>query len=349
MIKQLTSGGVFFEECIITRVYNSGLIDAIATSGAGKFERIQILFSSGIDTNIEEDDRVVVLSDGAKHYAIGVYRQPKLDSSGQTTIRNRSNDLTTLNGAKTLISEDDFGNQARVTVSRGGGVVLDTGEKCATHYDPGENRQNNYYERKRDVSPPHSAELDHDGTNCSTTYKWRTTFDPLSVSRDYEYDENESLDLGNTVKAEINSTDNLKLKTLNTGVETANLSVGPEGNIAIGSTNGNINITTGGNGNITISTDNLGNIEITNGSGTISVDRGSGKVEATNTGGRFTMDAGGKFYIGNSVTNLMQTMSTLLELLGQAQTATLIGPSPLLPLAAAAPVLKELHNFTKGS
>lgn len=346
MIGQLTSSNVFFEECIVSRVYGSGLIDAISTSGAGRFERIQILSSSGIDSSIEEDDRVVVLSDGSKHYAIGTYRQPKIDSNGLTTIRNRSNDLTDLSGSKSLISEDDFGNQARVTVSRGGGVVVDTGEKCLTHYDPGSNRQNNYYERKRDVSPPHTAEIDHNGATCTSTYKWRTTFDPLSVSRDYEYDEDESLDIGNVVKAEINPTDNVQLKTLLLGQETAKLKIDPVGNIEASSKSGNINISTGIGAEINI--DSNGSIEIKNVAGSINIDS-SGKVEAKSANGRITMTPGGQFYIGSNVTNLMQTISLLLDSLSQAQTATLIGPSPLLPTQVVANVLKPLHNATKGS
>lgn len=166
--------------CTIEKVYPSGLIDAHSSQGQ-YHERINLLFN-GVEGSYSVNDQVIVLTDGAQSFAIGLLPDTKTKDDGSKSIHRFENDIVDWNESKVIAVEDAFETQSRVIVAPGGGIMIDTGEWCMTHYDPGLAKIIDYIERKEVITPAHHAKLDHNGVTASAHYEWRTQ--PSGVAMD---------------------------------------------------------------------------------------------------------------------------------------------------------------------
>lgn len=323
----------------VTAVYNSGLIDVRLLSSDLFFERI-------IPSNpeVEENDQVLVFYDGNKAYAVAQMNPLKIDDSGNSTINDVDNDLADLSGEKSLTSSDEFGNRSRVIVSRGGGVLLDTGEFCVQHLDPGHNTINSYCERYSKYSLPVFAEETHDGDNCSSVYKWRTEVDPPSLDRDLQDLEDKSLDKGVTVNMKISAQSPIEAALCKNGIEFVEYSIDENGNTKYKNSSGNLEAElVSGSINITSSREQ----KFKAGLSTVEL-KPSGEIEILTPNGKILVDQLGKLHLGNKQLNLLFILSELLMVqLAAAQTVTSLGPQPLIPVTAGAPAIQALLNLIK--
>ncbi|MFB6373598.1 MAG: hypothetical protein ABEN55_10885 [Bradymonadaceae bacterium] len=166
------AGDLQMHRCTIEEVYPSGMIDAQSTRGS-YFERINLLFN-GVEGSYSIGDQTIVLSDGAQKFALGFLPEPKETEEGRKSIHRFENDIVDWNQAKVIAVEDAFETQSRVIVAPGGGIMIDTGEWCMRHYDPGLAKMVDYAERKETIMPSHHANIDHNGATASAHYEWRT-------------------------------------------------------------------------------------------------------------------------------------------------------------------------------
>lgn len=171
---------------LIERVWNSGLVDARSLINATLFERVLVMRSAGNDSDPEIGDQCLVLSDGRQHFVMGILPKTDVDPDGNPTTRNSINDLIRAKDAVSMVSADSFGNSARITASRSSGAIVDGGEYCVTHHDPGRREINDYSERYSRYTVPCVEHIDHDNSTCTVTRIVRTSVDPNSVVRDLE-------------------------------------------------------------------------------------------------------------------------------------------------------------------
>lgn len=345
---------VSLHECSITRVYNSGLVDARSLNKSRLFSRINIARSSGTEAKLELGDQILVVCDGSRYYGIGVISPPRLSEDGASTITNERNDLADIDDAKSLISTDGFGNTARLIVSRGAGVIADTGEFCTTHWDAGKNMKREYYERKRVISEPHYCDSTHNNRECETVYHWRTSVDADAVNREIDSEIIRTLDSGNTVTAQIGPGDDvLSIVTRNSGIPQSTIEIDNNGAITVttisdieASATGNIDVSATGS----IDSSAIGGITESSGTSSVTINP-SGAIELSTVGGTINVNNLGQIYLGQTIgVNLLLILDQLLTQLGAATTVTILGTQPLLPLnPAGANALKALLKVIKGS
>lgn len=317
---------ISIDKCVVTRVHDSGLLDLRALTSDKFYERINT-----IDREIEFGEQMLVISDGSQTYAVGKLVPLQIDDNGNSTISDVNNDLTDLSGEKSLASSDEFGNQSRVVVSRGGGVISDTGEFCLVHLDPGMNAINSYCERSTHISIPRFSEEIHDGSSCVSTYKWRTKVDPPSVDRDLIDGQDKKLDKGITVNLKIDEDQPISATLCQNGIEFVEYYINSNGDVNYSNSKGSVeyDLKTGG---VTVSSAQtqifkagLSNLEI----------KESGEVEITTPNGKILVDQAGKIHIGSKQLNLLFILSKILmNQLINAQTVTVLGPQPLIPLSS---------------
>ncbi len=328
------------DTCTVVKVHDSGLLDLRALTTDKFYERINT-----IDREVEFGDQMVVISDGNQTYAFGRITPPQIDDNGNTTISDVNNDLTDLSGEKSLVSSDEFGNQSRVVVSRGGGVINDTGEFCLTHHDPGQNSINSYCERVTHISIPRFSEETHDGNLCTSTYKWRTVVDAPSVDRDLLDQPSKILDKGVTVNVSITENEPISANLCKNGVEFVSYSIDSDGNTEYSNTTGDFEISLLA-GNIDVET-TVGSQRFKAGLSTVEINS-NGNVEILTPNGQISVDPLGKVYIGNKQLNLLFILSELLmNQLINAQTVTALGPKPLIPLSVGGVAVQQLINLIR--
>lgn len=327
------------DKCKITKVHNSGLLDLRALTSDRYYERINT-----VEREVEQGDEMLVISSGSQIYAIGKLIPPRLDDNGNTTISDVNNDLADLSGEKSLASSDEFGNQSRVVVSRGGGVIVDTGEFCLTHHDPGQNAINSYCERLTHISIPRFSEEVHDGSKCTSIYKWRTVVDPPSVDRDIMDAPNKALDKGVTVNFSISEDRPVEMSLCKSGIDFVEYYIDSDGNTQYSNTKGSFEADF-----------NLGSINIKSaqnqkfkaGLATVEL-KSTGEVEILTPNGKILVDPLGKVHIGSKQLNLLFILSqVLMNQLISAQTVTSLGPQPLIPLAAGGVAVQQLIDLIR--
>jgi len=167
--------------CDIEHVYDSGLIDARSERGR-VFERINIC-TNGVDGTFALGDECIVLTDGAQNFAIGTARRVEKTGDAGETIHDFDPGFMDWNQTKVISANDAFGSSARLYVSPGGGVIVDTGEWCVAHYSPGNAKLIQYLERMEIVMPAHHADIDHDGEEAEANYTWQTRVDAEATER----------------------------------------------------------------------------------------------------------------------------------------------------------------------
>lgn len=336
-MRDVISQNVGLHQCVVVDVHDSGLIDAKSlTNHDAFFLEINIGFTPGGSPSLDIGDHVIVISDGSQHYAMCQINQPTNDDIDRVTVKNTRNDLADLTGEKSLVSSDGFGNQCRVVVSRGGGVIADSGEMCLTHWDPGRAMKRDYFERHRVISPSFYSDHNYNGEVCRSQYKWRTKFDIESINRDFTQDRQDDQDSGNTVTVDIGE-EVLEFKTRSEGSLKTSIKVEENGNIIIEKVN-----------NFEVQSDE--NQTFTSGSSQIEILQ-DGKISLKTTNGTINIAPDGKIYLGQTAgVDLLTVLKQLVTLLGAAQTVTLLGPQPLLPLnPAGAQTINALLDTIKGS
>lgn len=174
---------------IIQYVHPSGLVDVLSTESSRRYTRIPIM-NGPIEQRLEIGDRVLLLSDGKQHYVMGTFRWPEEDEDGNITVRDLNNDLSVLEGTKSLSVSDSNGRQSRVVVGRGLGVLLDAGGLSFSHLGTDGKRFDTHLE-KTEVSP----HLFVDSSN-GLRFIVRGTLDTEAIERDMTNETDTSLDAG---------------------------------------------------------------------------------------------------------------------------------------------------------
>lgn len=301
-------------DCTVERVHDSGLVDVRPFEG-GELTEINLIIT-GTENFPKEGEDCVILSDGAKYFYLGKVREP-VERDGAPTVRNRKNDLSSLDDAKSLVSADDYGNFARLAVSKGGGIVADSGETCVTHWHPGKRRKCDYVSESEWISDPEYSRAIHDGDKCEIVKKWRTHVDPGSVKRDYEHTENVKKDKKGTARVEISPGNHiLEFETRQDGSKKTAVDIGKNGSVHIESNNTEVDIDQGGN----VSIDAKGDIDL---------------------------DADGRIRFGAKAGELLQK---IIELIGQIEVGTVAtsnGPQPFMNLPAFTQLKNILQNMKK--
>lgn len=321
----------------IERVYDSGLLDARSLENGALFLRINIVRAPGNDTEYDIDDECLVVSDGNSHYILGELRPTIVDAQGNTTIRNTRNDLTSSKGAVSLCSDDEFGNYARIVVSRGVGIYQDAGDYCATHLDPGNKKINYYIERGATYSIPLFQEFEHNGIKSRYSFQCRTTVDASSLKRDLEEKNDPQKNIGSTFCVQIEGSSCVFKEWLN-GVNASSVEI-DSGNINIENIK-DTNLKSGGNiqqesGNDIVLLASK-DIRVTSSLGKVIIETLAGKIEVRETG-------------GISIMNKNLPSSDLITIIDQLITAcstsvvpTALGPQQPQPLASVAILLQQL-------
>lgn len=192
--------------CKVEQVHDSGLITTKSTRGP-TFRQVNIL-KGGVESTPAQGQWVVVLTDGAQHVCLGDINGSADKEGGGETFQNTDNDLFDLEGAKSIIAQDPFGNQARVVTSPGGGVLVDAGEFCTAHFDVGHDKLTEFFERSERIMPGHYAKIDHDGTDCTTHLQYRTKVDQAALERNLDHEAGADQNTeGHTVSVDIHPPD----------------------------------------------------------------------------------------------------------------------------------------------
>lgn len=314
----------------VERVWPSGLVDARSLISSVLFERIIVMRSAGNDSDPEIGDQCLVATDGRQHYVLGVLPRTDVDPDGNPTTRNSTNDLVRSKDAVSIVSSDDFGNSARITASRGYGVVVDGGEFCVTHHDPGRREIHYYSERCSTHTIPLMEKIDHDGVSATYLSVHKTTVDAEGLVRDLELKSDLSLCLGSSFIKEISNND-CKISTRFNGVETTSdstdASTGNREESLVGK-----RIIKASSG-IVIESDGV--------TGDVLIKAG------LPLGLTIKITSAGKISIGNGAVELLDLIDQLLTAASTTLVPTALGPQRPEPLATTATILKTLLQVIK--
>jgi len=288
--------------CTVERVHKSGLIDARSDRDRF-FEQINTTYF-GAEGNYVTGSRCIVVTDGSQYLSLGQINEPAQGDDGTTTIKNLRNDLAELVNARSLVSVNSMGMQAKVVVSPGAGVVLDSGDNAIVHLDPGNAKINEIADRKETITVPFFADHDHDGVVAQSEYKWRTLADNLSWDRDVKRERDDSLDLGAVLTAKIGPSPNvLNIEHKFSGALLSSIEIGQLGNITIKGSSSTVEVSPIG-------------VNITTGSGPLT--------------GQITVDSAGRLKLGSNSIDLLDTISDVIQEIENAQVVTLLGPQPII-------------------
>lgn len=314
----------------VERVWPSGLVDARSLISSVLFERIIVMRSAGNDSDPEIGDQCLVATDGRQHYVLGILPRTDVDPDGNPTTRNSTNDLVRSKDAVSIVSSDDFGNSARITASRGYGVVIDGGEFCVTHHDPGRREIHEYCERSSKFSIPLMEKVDHDGISSTYICVHKTTVDPEGMVRDLELKSDLLLCIGASFIKEV-SGNTCKQSTRFNGVETnsdtMNAATGDREESMVGKR------TIKASSGIVIESDGV--------TGEVII-RGGSPLNLT-----IKITSSGKISIGNDAVDLLDIIDQFLTAASTTLVATALGPQRPEPLATTATVLQTLLQVIK--
>lgn len=320
---EIPKSNVKLHPCRVQFVYPSGMIDAKSDRDGSFFEQVNVIFGAA-EGLMEEGQRCLIASDGAQHFVVGQMREPYLDQSNSTTVIDAGNELADLRDSKSIAVSDDFGNEAKVIVSKGGGLVLDGGGICVSHYNPGKDQISNYCDQYEMINASATCQMTNDGVSATTKYKFRTLVDGADINRDYAHEEGNSLSDQVTIEISPGS-DIVTFKTRGPLEEKSEITIGK---------NGKITITTKSltQPNPTVEIDpSKPNVSITVPAGIT----GTGSIIQANPDGVYIGDGTGSF-------NLKGQLDTLLTTINASLTATILGPQPLVPANAIALTIKNL-------
>lgn len=182
MIQNETSSPILqMHLCSVEFVHDSGLIDA--RSERGKFFTKINVASNGIDGALSLGGKCIVFTDGSQKFAIAGIQYVDKNDAGDESIHTFKDDLVDWNIAKTIGVKNEYGDSAKVIVSPGAGIIIDSGNWCMTHYSPGMRKIIQYFERYESISPGHYQSLTHDGEKTKAEYRWHTDVDDSALDR----------------------------------------------------------------------------------------------------------------------------------------------------------------------
>lgn len=181
--------------CVVEEVHENGLVTVRSKKGR-RFNKVNVV-RPGTEFSPEPGRLVALISDGTQHLVLGEFPEKT-----EGNYRQSDHDLDDLEQAKTIIAQDELGNQARVIVSPGAGIILDAGNYSTVQYDVAENKLTEYLERHEQIMPALYKLVEHDGTNCRTQYHYRTKVnrDVMEKNLDHESPKNQ---IGQNVKIDI--------------------------------------------------------------------------------------------------------------------------------------------------
>lgn len=326
-----TSSGMQMHISSVEKVHESGFIDARSSRGR-TFEYVNTVFF-GTEETFQEGDQCLIITDGTQKLALGRIRNLKKNEDGKLTVKNTKNDLAELQGAKSIESSDEFGNQGKVVVLPSG-VVMDSGTGAVIHLDAEDSRKTELLERSETVTIPHHADIDFDGDDCNSKYKWRSEPDYDSYDRDVKRLTDDSKDKGSTLTVEISNEDDfVDIRTRKDGEENSSIKIDKDGAITI-------------NTGSTVNIDADGNVSIESG-GDINVEAIGGQIDITNGPGASVNLAGGISIDGNGTT-LDQLIGNFVDALASCTVTTPLGTYPVLNVPAVA-IVKPLSAAMKGN
>jgi hypothetical protein len=328
-----TSSGMQMHISSVEKVYESGFIDARSLHGR-TFEYVNTVFF-GTEETFQEGDQCLIITDGSQKLALGRVRNLKKDKKGKLTVKNTKNDLADLQGAKSIESSDEFGNQGKVVVLPSG-VIMDSGTGAVIHLDGEDSRKTELLERSETISIPHHSDIDFNEDDCNSKYKWRSEPDYDSYERDLKRLTDDSKDSGSTLTVEISNEDEfVDIKTRKDGEENSSIKIDKDGAITV-SSGSTINIDADGN----MSIESGGNIEVSTSGGNIDIDNGGGSsVNIAGTAG---------VSIGANGQTLDSLIGAFVDALATCTVTTPLGTYPVLNAPAAA-IVKPLSSLMKGS
>lgn len=313
-----TSSSLQMHNAVVEKVYDSGIIDARSMRGR-RFNYVNSIVN-GVEFDLKEGDRCVILSDGAQHIVFGQIRNIETDNNGNKTIKKAIPDLFDMQDAKVLEASDHLENQSKVVASPAAGILLDAGEGVITHLDPSQSSIRNFSERCETVTVPHYSEVDHRDGTCESNYKWRTEVDFESMDRDLLREQDDSKDKGNTLTISIKEGEKLlDLLTRKNGNIQASISISEDGDLSI-EVEGETEILSAGS--VTLESDN-------------SIDVKSPGAEINMSG---TPGLGGLALKGGGGVELISQLQSLVNQLPTCTTITPLGTFPLI----AAPLQAQL-------
>lgn len=192
--------------CVVERVHDDGLVDLVSEKGHN-FDNINVM-RAGVERIPQEGEWVIVLTDGTQYIVLGHVERG--DRPERQDYKPPQDDLADLSDTQTLLSSDEAGNQARVMVSKGGGVLIDAGRFSAAHYDIGQNKLHHFLERHEAVYPTGYMRREHNGQTAS--YRWAMYTQPSepATRKALDYEERPTTESGGALHFDYND-DGLKV------------------------------------------------------------------------------------------------------------------------------------------
>jgi hypothetical protein len=235
MLREIPSDNLDLHICRVTKKYRSGLMDVISSRDSNLFRRVSVL-ENGTSEHYSEGDTVVVLSDGAQHVVMGKFNLVRADVEGKPTILEED-DLYDVQDKKVMSVKDSFGHLTRVVVSKGAGILLDTGAWCMSHLSPGINKLTHFVERFEIISPGLYSLIDHDGRKASAHYIFKTVVDHDSMKKELDHSPSpDQIRQGETLEVRVKGeNDVVEIKLRRGGVVQMTMEIEKDGTVKLNS------------------------------------------------------------------------------------------------------------------
>ena len=222
-------------EARVTAAYASGAF-SVKTDDGERLVKIRSLFS-GIEYDYSAGDRVVVATDGSRHYIMGEVRVPTTDDNGKVVLRDVADDLIDLTRAKKIEIVNAVGERSRVLVDQSM-ILVDTGERCVTVWEKGQNKITNYIDALEYVMPGMASLVGMKGSKAYARYQWRSIADVEGLERALNHKPNAKSNAGSTFEVKLfDSQDSVTATMFAGGSDTANIEVKPNGSVELESNN----------------------------------------------------------------------------------------------------------------
>lgn len=181
--------------CVVEEIHDNGLVTVLSKKGR-RFNKVNVI-RPGTEFDPEPGNLVALISDGTQHLILGEFPE-KTDGN----YRQSNQDFDNLEQSKTIVAQDELGNQARLIVSPGAGILLDAGNYATAHYDVGKNKLTEYLEKHERIMPGLYELTEHNGINCSTKKHYRTKVNRASLEENLDYEASPN-SIGHTLTVDI--------------------------------------------------------------------------------------------------------------------------------------------------
>jgi len=220
-----------FVEAKVTATYASGAV-SVRTDDGENLSKIRSIFS-GVEYDFTAGDRVVVATDGLRHFVAGEVRVPVINDQGKRVLRDTADDLVDLTTAKKIEIVNAAGDRARVLVDQAM-ILVDTGDFCASIWEIGQRKITNYAEALEHVMPGMASLVGSRGTKAYARYQWRSIIDEAGLGRALQHSPNAALNDGSTLEVRLfDDEQNARVTMYAGGTDTAELKIEPSGDIEV--------------------------------------------------------------------------------------------------------------------